>query len=205
MDSGLQGKVAVVTGAAGGIGGATAAELADHGVKVLLVDVRGDEVAAKAEAIVAAGGEASAFTADVSTEDGVAGYVEAAVERYGTIDLFHNNAALEGPFLPLVDYDLETFDRLVAVNIRGVFLGLRAVLPVLLEKGSGRDRQHRLDRLVGRLPQPRRLHGDQARGGGIHESGGAGSRHHRSPRQLRLPRRDRHRVPQADRARRLPR
>ena len=137
MDSGLRGKVAVVTGAAGGIGGATAVELAEHGVKVLLVDVRGDEAAAKAEAIVAAGGEASAFTADVSTEDGVAGYVEAAVERYGTIDLFHNNAALEGPFLPLVDYDLETFDRLVAVNIRGVFLGLRAVLPVLLEKGSG--------------------------------------------------------------------
>jgi NAD(P)-dependent dehydrogenase (short-subunit alcohol dehydrogenase family) len=137
VDSGLQGKVAVVTGAAGGIGGATAAELAEHGVKVLLVDVRGDEVAAKAEAIVAAGGEASAFTADVSTEDGVAGYVEAAVGRYGTIDLFHNNAALEGPFLPLVDYDVETFDRLVAVNIRGVFLGLRAVLPILLEKQRG--------------------------------------------------------------------
>lgn len=137
MDSGLQGRAAVVTGAAGGIGGASAAELADHGVKVLLVDVRGDEVAAKADAIVAAGGEASAFTADVSTEDGVAGYVEAAVERYGTIDLFHNNAALEGPFLPLVDYDLETFDRLVAVNVRGVFLGLRAVLPILLEKQRG--------------------------------------------------------------------
>ncbi len=81
MDSGLQGKVAVVTGVAGGIGGATAVELAEHGVKVLLVDVRGDEVAAKAEAIAAAGGEAAAFTADVSTVDGVAAYVETAVER----------------------------------------------------------------------------------------------------------------------------
>jgi NAD(P)-dependent dehydrogenase (short-subunit alcohol dehydrogenase family) len=137
MGSGLDGKVAVVTGAAGGIGGATALELAEYGAKVLLVDVRGAEAEAAADAIVDAGGEASAFTADVSTVDGVDDYVAAAVERYGTVDLFHNNAALEGPFLPLIEYDIETFDRLVAVNIRGVFLGLRAVLPILLEKQGG--------------------------------------------------------------------
>lgn len=73
----------------------------------------------------------------MSTVEGVDGYVAAAIERYGTIDLFHNNAALEGPFLPLIEYDVETFDRLVAVNVRGVFLGLRPVIPILLEKGSG--------------------------------------------------------------------
>ena len=136
-ETGLRGKVAVVTGAAGGIGGATATELARHGVKVLLVDVRGEEAEATAAAIVSSGGEATAFTADVSTVEGVDAYVAAATDRYGTIDLFHNNAAMEGPFKPLIEYDVETFDRLVAVNVRGVFLGLRAVLPILLEKGQG--------------------------------------------------------------------
>jgi NAD(P)-dependent dehydrogenase (short-subunit alcohol dehydrogenase family) len=135
--SGIEGKVAVVTGAAGGIGGASAAELGRHGAKVLLVDNRGDAVESLTAELVESGIDAASFTADVSTVEGVEGYVQEAVNRFGTIDLFHNNAAMEGPFMPLQDYDVEVFDRLVAVNVRGVFLGLRAVLPILLERGSG--------------------------------------------------------------------
>jgi NAD(P)-dependent dehydrogenase (short-subunit alcohol dehydrogenase family) len=133
----LEGKVAIVTGAASGIGAASAAELGRHGAQVVLVDVRGDAVSETAARLNADGLDVAPFTADVSVEADVAAYVAFALERFGRLDLLHNNAALEGPFMPIQDYDVETFDRLVAVNVRGVFLGLRAVLPHLLAQNSG--------------------------------------------------------------------
>jgi NAD(P)-dependent dehydrogenase (short-subunit alcohol dehydrogenase family) len=136
-DPGLEGKVAIVTGAAGGIGRASAEELARCGVKVVLVDIQEELLETTVQELRATGAEVDGFQADVATEEGVDGYVAFAQERFGTIDLFHNNAALEGPFLPIQEYEVEVFDRLVAVNVRGVFLGLRAVLPVLLAKGAG--------------------------------------------------------------------
>lgn len=137
QSSSLEGKVAIVTGAAGGIGGASAAEIGRCGAKVLLVDNRGDAVQQKADELAAEGLDVAAFTADVSDVAQVDAYVADAIARWGRIDLFHNNAAMEGPFLPIQDYDVDVFDRLVAVNVRGVFLGLRAVLPKLLAQDSG--------------------------------------------------------------------
>jgi NAD(P)-dependent dehydrogenase (short-subunit alcohol dehydrogenase family) len=136
-DPGLDGKVAIVTGAAGGIGRASAQELTRWGVKVVLVDIQEELLEKTVGELRAGGADVAGFHADVSTEEGVDGYVEFAQDTYGTIDLFHNNAALEGPFMPVQEYDVEVFDRLVAVNVRGVFLGLRGVLPVLLAKDSG--------------------------------------------------------------------
>lgn len=131
------GKTAVVTGAAGGIGRATALELARHGANVLLVDIQ-EKVTETAAEVATTGVEAEGIVADVSTTEGTDAYVGRAVERWGSIDLFHNNAALEGPFGPIHEYDIDTFDRLVAVNLRGVFLGLRAVIPIMIKQGGGR-------------------------------------------------------------------
>jgi NAD(P)-dependent dehydrogenase (short-subunit alcohol dehydrogenase family) len=137
IDPALEGKVAIVTGAAGGIGGASARELASHGAKVLVVDVREEAVAQVAEELRADGHDVAHHAADVSSDEGVAGYVAAALERFGTIDLFHNNAGFAGPLHPVQEYPLATFDHLMSVNVRGVFLGMHHVLPVLLEKGTG--------------------------------------------------------------------
>ena len=131
------GKVAVVTGAANGIGRATALAFAGRGAKVLVVD----KDAAAAERAVGAirqqGGEARAQAADVTRSADVQAYVKAALEGFGKIDCFFNNAGIEGKMAPIVDYDEAIFDQVIAVNVKGVFLGLRHVLPVLLQQGSG--------------------------------------------------------------------
>ncbi len=120
---GLAGKVAVVTGAAGGIGAATARRLADEGVHVVAVDTDEERVRKLAESLPV---EAAWIRADVSAEDDVTGYVDAAVERFGRIDLHHLNAGIPGSFAALPELTVAEFDRVLAVNVRGVFLGVRA-------------------------------------------------------------------------------
>ena len=132
---GLDGKVAIVTGGGSGMGAATSARLVEEGAKVVVVDVRED--AAKE---IAAGlpGDAIAVGADVSTVDGVDHYVRAAVDAFGRVDLFHNNAGYGGDLVPIWAMTVEQFDHTIAVNARGVFLGLRAVLgQMALQHGSG--------------------------------------------------------------------
>ena len=82
-------------------------------------------------------GEALAITADVSDEDEVAKYVRAAIDKFGTIDVFYNNAGIEGEVAPITKYSLETFRRVLDVNVVGVFLGMKHVLPVMLKQNSG--------------------------------------------------------------------
>lgn len=127
-------RAAVITGGAGGIGAATAERLAARGYAVVLVDRDGDAAEAAARAIGAA---ASAIAADVSAEADVERYVAAALERHGRIDAFFNNAGIEGDIAHVEDYPTETFDRVLAVNLRGAFLGLRHVVPVMRGQGSG--------------------------------------------------------------------
>jgi NAD(P)-dependent dehydrogenase (short-subunit alcohol dehydrogenase family) len=122
---GLAGKVAVVTGAAGGIGAATARRLAGEGVHVVGVDVDGDRAG---EVVKALPTEGAWIGADVSGEDGVAAYMGAAVERFGRVDLHHLNAGISGSFATLPELTVAEFDRVMAVNVRGVFLGVRAAL-----------------------------------------------------------------------------
>ena len=127
-------RSAIITGGAGGIGAATAERLADRGYAVLVVDRDGEAAEAVAHRI---GKPATAIAADVSDEADVAGYVAAAVERYGRIDAFFNNAGIEGDIAHVEDYPVETFDHVLAVNLRGAFLGLKHVVPVMRTQGEG--------------------------------------------------------------------
>ena len=131
---GLTGKAAVVTGGAGGIGSAVCRRLAEEGAKVTVVDL--DEAAAK-EVASSLGPGAIGVGADVATEEGTDAYVRAALGAFGRIDAFHNNAGIEGRVAPLVEAEVADFDRVVAVNVRGVFLGLRAVLRQMATQGGG--------------------------------------------------------------------
>ena len=118
--AGLEGKVAVVTGGASGIGAAVAERLADEGADVVTVDLEGADV-----------------QADISTEAGVDTYMQAAVERFGRVDLHHLNAGIAGTLAPFPDIAAEEFDRVFAVNVRGVFLGLRAAFRQFARQQSG--------------------------------------------------------------------
>jgi 3alpha(or 20beta)-hydroxysteroid dehydrogenase len=133
----LGGKTAVITGGAGGIGGATGVAMGRAGARVLLVDLDEERLAAAAAAVAATGAKVRTHIADVTSSAAVQGYVAAAVDAFGTIDVLFNNAAIIGPIGALAEYDEEAFDRIMAINVRGVFLGLRHVLPVMLAQRSG--------------------------------------------------------------------
>jgi 3alpha(or 20beta)-hydroxysteroid dehydrogenase len=127
----FRGRTAVVTGAGGTIGQAVSWRLASEGATVLAVDI--DESAASATA--QANDAIQPFAADVANADSVRRYAEAAAELGGgSIDLFFNNAGIEGPVAAVEDYDEDAFDRVMAVNVRGVFLGLKFVTRYM---GSG--------------------------------------------------------------------
>lgn len=133
----FDGKSVVVTGAAGGIGAATAAAFAAAGAHVLVVDRSEDAGRQTVEEIRAAGGSALFQAGDVAEEDSVEEYISKAVEHYGGIDVFFNNAGIEGKIMPIVDYAAEDFDRVIAVNLRGMFLGMKHALKVMLPAKSG--------------------------------------------------------------------
>ena len=132
----LDGKVAIVTGAAGVIGTATIRLLAERGARIVAVDRRERDLKT-AIADLPATAQALAITADVTREDEVAEYVRAAVEKFSTVDVFYNNAGIEGEIAPITKYPLETFRRVIDVNVVGVFLGLKHVLPVMLKQNRG--------------------------------------------------------------------
>lgn len=130
----LQDKVAVITGGAGGIGKVTAKRFLDEGAKVVLVDLMEESLA---EAKKELGGSVLTVQADVSKEEDVKNYVDETVEQFGKIDFFFNNAGIEGKVAPLHEQSVEDFDKVIAVNVRGVFLGLKYVLPVMYEQKYG--------------------------------------------------------------------
>ena len=132
----LEGKAAVVTGGARGIGFATAAAFMREGARVLLVG-RDAEAVEEAARSLGSSTEIAAHVADVSRSEDVEAYVAEALRRFGSIDILFNNAGIEGAVAPLAEYPIDEFDRVIAINLRGVFLGLRHVLPVMLAKGSG--------------------------------------------------------------------
>ncbi len=133
MSGGFDGKVAVITGAAAGFGLAVASRLAAEGARLVLVDWAADALKQAAASIDGS----LPVVADVSREPDVDGYVQAAVDAHGRIDVFFNNAGIEGRMAPMTELSVDDFDRVIAVNCRGVWLGLRAVLRVMKKQSSG--------------------------------------------------------------------
>ncbi|MGO1769002.1 MAG: SDR family NAD(P)-dependent oxidoreductase [Microbacterium sp.] len=137
----FEGRAAVITGGAGGIATATAVLLRRRGADVFLVD-RDEAALAEAanrirEEARDAEGDVLTHVADVTRDDDVSGYVAAAEERFGGIDAFFNNAGIEGPTVLTDEFPIAEFDRVMQVNARGVFLGLRAVIPGMIRRGRG--------------------------------------------------------------------
>ena len=137
MDLDLEGRAALVTGAASGIGRATAEVLAGMGARLLVSDIAEDAGAAAARALRDAGADARFVAADVADEASVAAIVAAAVDAYGRLDLAANCAGVGGGHASTHEYPVATWDRIVAVNLRGTWLAMRAELPALLASGGG--------------------------------------------------------------------
>lgn len=133
----LDGKVAIVTGAASGIGRATAQALAAEGAKVAVVDRDVAGAAAAAEAIDAAGGTAWPYGVDVSDPAAVAHMVEEAVAVFGGLDIAFNNAGIEGEAAPTADCTEDNWTRTLAVNLTGTWYCMREEIPHMLARGGG--------------------------------------------------------------------
>jgi NAD(P)-dependent dehydrogenase (short-subunit alcohol dehydrogenase family) len=131
------GKVALITGGGNGIGRAASLGFAEHGAKVVIVDRDGAAAEATAGIVRQKGAESLAVTADVTRAEDVRAYVKAAVDRFGRIDCFFNNAGIEGRVAPTAEYDEAVFDAVIGVNVKGIFLGLRHVLPQMIRQKSG--------------------------------------------------------------------
>ena len=132
----MDGKVCIVTGAGGSIGLASAALLAEHCARVLLVDNRQDSLAA---ALAALGGEsdtAAAVQADVSSVDDTQDYIDRTLAKWGRLDVLFANAGISGDNKPIADFTVETFDAVLSVNVRGTFLACKYALPHMNEGGS---------------------------------------------------------------------
>ncbi len=133
----LQGKAAIVTGASRGIGAAAAEELARQGVAVVLAARSRDEIDQVAEKIRAAGGKAGAVACDVARYDDVAAAVAHCKDSYGSVDILVNNAGVIEPIAHLAESDPQGWGQAIDINVKGVYHGLRAVLPIMAAQGAG--------------------------------------------------------------------
>jgi len=136
----FDGKVAIVTGAGQGLGRAYAEALAGEGASVVIAEINEGTAKDTAEAISSAGGTALAVRTDVTDPDSCAAMVQAAVDAFGTVDILVNNAAIyDGLTMDAFeDIDIATWDRVLAVNVKGTWLATRAVAPLMKEKGYGK-------------------------------------------------------------------
>jgi len=132
-----EGKTMLVTGAAGAIGFAASEILAREGARVMLVDIDNARLQTRTAELKAAGHDAVAFHADCADEAQVKAYAQAALDAFGRVDGFFNNAGIEGVLAPTHEYPVEEFDKVLHVNLRGMFLGLRYVLPDMVRRGKG--------------------------------------------------------------------
>lgn len=129
----LDGKVALITGAARGIGAAAARLFVSEGARVMLVDVLDEPLRTLAEEL---GPSAAFVAADITDEASSAGIVDAAVSRFGQLDVALLNAGIVGELKPLVDYSAEVFDKVIGVNVRGTWLGLKHAMKAMESAGG---------------------------------------------------------------------
>jgi NAD(P)-dependent dehydrogenase (short-subunit alcohol dehydrogenase family) len=130
----LEHKSAVITGGAGSIGVTTAKLFLEHGAKVLLVDL--DDQSLKKSVEELGGKDVSYWVADVSKSDDVQQYADEALRLFGKVDIFFNNAGIEGVVKPVTEYPEEMFDKVMAVNVKGAWLGNKYLVPIMKDGGS---------------------------------------------------------------------
>lgn len=133
----FSGKVAFVTGATSGIGQATAVAFAQAGAEVVVADIAQDGVDETAKLIESAGGTGLGIRCDVTRGEDVRSALAAAKESFGGIDMAFNNAGVDQKLVALDEIDEDEYDRLIGVNLRGVFLCMKYEIPMLLERGGG--------------------------------------------------------------------
>ncbi len=137
----LDGKIAIITGAASGIGQATARRVAAEGARTVVADLNGDGAGEVAAKIAAAGGEATAVQADLGEVDSVRAMVQAAVSAYGGLDILHNNAAATQLAatrdLPVSAADPDVWDATMRINLRGAMVAIQAAVPHMIARGGG--------------------------------------------------------------------
>ncbi|GLU44381.1 glucose 1-dehydrogenase [Allomuricauda sp. NBRC 101325] len=136
----MKNKVIIITGAAMGLGLATAEYLAAKGAKLVLVDYNGDALAEAVKQLKEINADVDLLTveADVSNEEAVKNYVDQTMKTFGRIDGFYNNAGIEGRQAPMTEYDLGVFKKVIDINLMGVYYGLRYVIPVMQTQNYGR-------------------------------------------------------------------
>lgn len=133
----LEGKVSVITGGSSGIGKATALLFAKEGSKVVVADVKDKEGEETVSEIRKNGGEASFIHTDVSKSEDVRKAVEFAVSKYGKLDVMYNNAGIEGPTKNSDEYPEDTFNKVISINLNGVFYGIKHAAAQMLKTGGG--------------------------------------------------------------------
>lgn len=133
----LRGKVALVTGAASGIGRASALAFAGAGARLMLADINEDGGKETLESVEALGSEAAFFPADVTDEQQVRALIAGAIEAFGRLDFAHNNAGISGPLAPTTELGVEEFRRLLEVNVVGAFLCMKHEIPIMVGQGGG--------------------------------------------------------------------
>ncbi|QRG68035.1 SDR family NAD(P)-dependent oxidoreductase [Brevibacillus choshinensis] len=130
-------QVAVVTGAASGIGRATSIKLAENGYRVVLVDFNEESGKETLQQIQSNGGVGIFVKADVSNPANVENYVKQAMDEYGRIDVLFNNAGIIQKFAPFTEVSIEEYERIMSINLKGIFLGMKYVLPIMEQQGKG--------------------------------------------------------------------
>lgn len=133
----LEGKVALVTGAGSGIGRASAQAFAREGAKVVVAEVVVEGGLETVEMIKATGGDATFIRCDVAQTADVQAAVRCAVDTYGRLDCAHNNAGIEGPMAPTADYLEADWDRVLGINLKGIWLSMKYEIPAMLAVGGG--------------------------------------------------------------------
>ncbi|MDO8433919.1 MAG: SDR family oxidoreductase [Candidatus Binatus sp.] len=133
----LENKVALITGAGSGMGRAASVLFAREGAKIAAIDVNEASAAETAQMIKAAGGAAISLRADVSDSESARSMIDETVRTFGGIDVLYNNAGIEGESGFTAQLSEEAFDRVIAINLRGVWLGMKYALPKMIDRGGG--------------------------------------------------------------------
>jgi len=133
----LKGKVALITGAASGIGESTALLFAKEGAKLILTDVTDDKGNSVLKKVKELGAEAIYLHADVSKAEDSDNTVKKSLEKFGKLDIAVNNAGIGGPQAGVGEYETEAWDKVIAINLSGVFYGMRYQIPAMLKNGGG--------------------------------------------------------------------